>query len=370
MPAHSEFEVFMRRAIELAKRGNGNTHPNPMVGAVIVEDGKIVAEGWHKKAGTPHAERNALAALGRKPKPGATMVVTLEPCSTCGRTGACTDAIIAAGISRVVVGAEDPNPAHAGRGFKILKDAGIDVAAGVSANECKRLNPIFNHRITTGMPLFAMKTAMTLDGRTATRTNESRWITGARARADVMRLRRYFPAIATGSGTVLADNPSLTARIPGEPVFCPTRFVFDRRLRTLAQAETLNLYNDAFKEKTILVTTTALPAAFSEKLAARKIAVWNLSEKKFWEEFRQRCDDAGICGVLFEAGAELLGGLLSAKQADYLYNYVAPKIFGDPEARPLFAGTPLAHLADATRLENATCTDFPPDFLIEGEIRS
>ncbi|MBQ8445213.1 MAG: bifunctional diaminohydroxyphosphoribosylaminopyrimidine deaminase/5-amino-6-(5-phosphoribosylamino)uracil reductase RibD, partial [Opitutales bacterium] len=158
----AKFDLFMRRAIELARRGNGNTHPNPMVGALIVEDGKIVAEGFHACAGTPHAERNALAELGRAPAPGATMFVTLEPCSTCGRTGACTDAIIAAGISRVVVGATDPNPAHSGNGFAVLRAAGIEVVSGVLEEECSRLNPIFNHQITTGTPLFAMKTATTL----------------------------------------------------------------------------------------------------------------------------------------------------------------------------------------------------------------
>lgn len=366
----TKFESFMRRAVELAKLGNGATHPNPMVGAVIVEDGKIVAEGWHKRAGTPHAERNALAALGRAPKPGATMVVTLEPCSTCGRTGACTDAIIAAGgISRVVVGAKDPNPAHAGNGFAVLRAAGIEVISGVLADECERLNPIFNHKITTGMPLFAMKTAMTLDGRTATRTGESQWITSALARADVMRLRRYFPAIATGSGTVLADNPSLTARIPGCEVFCPTRFVFDRRLRTLEQLNSLKIFNDEFKANTILVTTADVPAPVSEKLTLRGIAIWKLSTEEFWQDFRQRCNDTEICGVLFEAGAELLGTLFSEKQADYLYNYIAPKIFGDPEARPLFAGMPLERLAEASTLDPISCTSFPPDILVEGKIK-
>lgn len=363
-------EKFMRRAIALAKRANGDTHPNPMVGAVIVENGKIVAEGWHKRAGTPHAERNALAALGRAPAAGAAMFVTLEPCSTRGRTGACTDAIIAAGISRVVVGATDPNPAHAGNGFAVLRAAGIEVVSGVLAEECARLNPIFNRWITAGTPLFAAKTAMTLDGRTATRSGESQWITGAEARADVMRLRRYFPAIATGAGTVLADDPALTARVPGEDVRCPVRFVFDRRLRTLEKLDALKIFGDEFRTNTILVTTARVPAEFSEKLDARGVRVWTFPPdgENFWRAFRSRCAENGLCGVLFEAGAELLGGLFAARQADYLYAYAAPKIFADPAARPAFAGPPLARLSDAVRLEDLACTRLGDDFLFEGKV--
>lgn len=368
VPASASDEVFMRRAIALAKRGNGGTHPNPMVGAVIVEDGKIVAEGWHARAGTPHAERVALAALGRAPAAGATLFVTLEPCSTRGRTGACTEALAAAGISRVVAGATDPNPAHAGRGFDVLRAAGIEVVSGVLADECARLNPIFNHKITTGTPLFAAKTAMTLDGRTATREGESQWITGTAARADVMRLRRYFPAVATGSGTVLADDPALTARVEGEPVSCPARFVFDRRLRTLARLDSLKIFNDAFREKTVLVTTSRVPAEFSEKLSARGVRAWTFPRENFWSAFRSRCAESGLDGVLFEAGAELLGGLFAARQADYVYAYVAPKIFADPAARPAFAGTPLARLAAAFRLDAPACSRLGDDFLFEGKI--
>ncbi len=364
----AELEFFMRRAIDLAKRGNGNTHPNPMVGAVIVEDGKIVAEGFHARAGTPHAERKALTALGRRPRAGSTMFVTLEPCSTCGRTGACTDALAAAGIARVVVGATDPNPAHAGKGFSVLRAAGIDVVSGILAEECARLNPIFNHQITTGTPLFAVKTAITLDGRTATRHGESQWITGAESRADVMRLRRYFPAIATGSGTVLADNPSLTARIPGESVSCPVRFVFDRRLRTAERLDTLKVFNDEFKEKTVLVTTADIPADLAKRFSAHGVRILKLSAENFWEDFRSFAAKENLGGVLFEAGAELLGALLSENRADYLYAYIAPKIFGDPAARPAFAGTPLERLASARRISDATVSRHGNDFLIEGKI--
>ena len=359
----------MRCAIALARRGNGDTHPNPMVGSVIVENGKIVAEGYHARAGTPHAERNALSALGRRPAPGATLYVTLEPCSTHGRTGACTDAIIAAGISRVVIGAIDPNPNHAGAGIRILQAAGIETLSGVLAEECTRLNPVFNHFITTGTPLFALKTAMTLDGHTATRHGESQWITGSEARADVMRLRRYFPAIATGSGTVLADNPSLTARVPGEAATCPVRFIFDRRLRTLEKIDELKVFNDEFASLTILVTTAQIPPAYEEELAMRNVAVWQLSAEFFWQEFRSRLAEKNLCGVLFEAGAKLLGGLLGTRQANYLYAYIAPKIFGDAAARPAFDGCPLEKLADARMLSETHISRLGDDFLIEGKLQ-
>jgi diaminohydroxyphosphoribosylaminopyrimidine deaminase/5-amino-6-(5-phosphoribosylamino)uracil reductase len=259
----AESEVFMRRAIVLARRAWGDTHPNPHVGALIVEGGRVVAEGWHERAGGPHAEICALRALGRKPAPDAALVVTLEPCCTHGRTGACTDAILAAGIRRVVAGATDPFPAHSGRGFALLREAGVSVAAGVLARECEDLNLIFNHSVAHGgAPFVALKTATTLDGRIATRAGKSQWITGPEARADVMRWRRYFPAAAVSAATVLADNPRLTCRIAGEPECCPVRFVFDRRLRT-AGREGLHVFEDAFAGKTVVVTTaeTAADAA-------------------------------------------------------------------------------------------------------------
>ena len=221
-----EHEVFMRRALELANGVWGNTHPNPMVGAVIVEDGHIVAEGATAHDGGPHAERLALLARGKAPRPGATMYTTLEPCCTHGRTGACTEAIIAAGIKRVVVGATDPFPAHQGKGYELLRAAGIEVITGVLERECNDLNLIFNHWVQRGTML-AAKSAVTLDGKIACRTGESRWITNEAARADVHRWRRLFPAIAVGAMTVLKDNPRLTARIEGQPEWSPLRFVFE-----------------------------------------------------------------------------------------------------------------------------------------------
>lgn len=322
----------MRRAIALAEKARGDTHPNPIVGAVLVEDGEIVAEGFHARAGTPHAERVALNALGRRPKPGATLFVTLEPCSTQGRTGACTDAILAAGVSRVVVGATDPNPAHAGRGLEILRERGVEVVSGVLARECGNLNPIFNYNIVTGEPLIAAKCALTPDGKMFFEPGKRAAITDAAARGNVMRERRCFPAVATSSGTVLCDDPALTARVPGEPVFCPTRFVFDRRGRTLARADSLAVFSDAFRGRTIFVTVPETEAAARATLAPRGVRVRALPAETaaFWRAFRGLCAAEGVTGVYCECGPTFLRALFAARQADRLYAYVA----GTPEKSP------------------------------------
>ena len=324
-------EELMARALDLARRGWGTTNPNPMVGALIVEDGAVVAEGWHAKDGGPHAERAALAALGRRPRPGATMVVTLEPCSTAGRTGACCDAIKAAGIARVVVGATDPNPAHAGRGADVLRAAGIAVTTGVRAAECAELNLIFNPWITTGRPLIAAKIATTRDGFSRPPVGADRWITGEAARADVHRWRRLFPAIAVGAGTVLADDPALTRRwadaTTGEACEdCATRFVFDSQLRTAAgpQAGWPRVYADRWRERTVVVTSVAADAALVARLEATGVRVWRQETTRGargWAEFAARCAAERISGVYLEGGAELLADARAAGVATYGFWY-------------------------------------------------
>lgn len=318
----------MRRALELAGQAWGRTHPNPMVGALIVEGGKVVAEGWHRAAGQDHAEVAALKALGRKPAADATLYVTLEPCSTCGRTGACTEAIVAAGLKHVVVGAEDPNPAHAGRGLDLLRAAGMDVTSGVLAAECADLNLIFNHWITQGTPLLAAKMALTLDGKFAAASGHSRWVTGERARADVMRWRRYFPAIAVGANTVLKDDPSLTSRV-GDEVWCPIRFVFDRELKTLEAASRPRVYSDAYADRTIILCSEAAAAEVGD---ADGVSLWPLPEKNEhldWQSFRRRCADEGICGVYVETGPNLATRVIEGGLVDYLFIYQAPKLMSD-----------------------------------------
>jgi diaminohydroxyphosphoribosylaminopyrimidine deaminase/5-amino-6-(5-phosphoribosylamino)uracil reductase len=363
-------EHFMRRALALARQGWGTTHPNPMVGAVIVEQGGVVAEGFHAKDGEPHAEIMALHNLERLPRPGATLYVTLEPCSTQGRTGACTSAIIAAGLQHVVVGATDPNPVHAGHGFEMLRAAGVEVTEGVLVDDCLDLNLIFNHWITTQTPLLAAKAAVTLDGKIATRANDSEWITGEMARADVHRWRRLFPAIAVGAGTILSDNPSLTSRM-GDEVWCPLRLVFDGLLRTVVEKKLPKVYTDEHKHRTIVVTTPHGGLGYMRKLQAMGVQVWNLPSSTMrapLADFRRKCAEAGITGVYFEGGAQIISELIQFRQLDYLFVYRAPVLLGDERAKAVFKGLRTEKLTNAVRIENVRHASFGPDQLMRGRV--
>lgn len=322
----------MRRALELARQAWGRTHPNPMVGAVITEGGRIVAEGFHAKAGEPHAEVMALRALGRKPAADAILHVTLEPCCTHGRTPPCVDAILAAGFRTVVVGARDPNPAHAGHGLELLRAKGVAVVEGVLGEECAGLNLIFNHWIARGAPLIALKVASTLDGKLTLPAGQGRAITGPAAQAYVHRLRRLFPAIAVSADTALADNPRLTAR-GDEGETCPVRFVLDRHFKTAGRTG-LNLFQDAHRPRTIVVGLGS--AAKKSDLAwyeAEGVQVWSLvgDEASFLKVWAERCAQEKITGVLVEAGPRFAASMLATGAADYLYSFVAPRS-GDPAA--------------------------------------
>lgn len=366
----SEHETFMRRALELARSEWGNTHPNPMVGALIVEEGRVVGEGAHAQDGGPHAERLALLARGKIPRPGATLYVTLEPCSTQGRTGACTDAIIHAGLKRVVVGAADPNPAHAGRGFEVLRAAGVEVITGVLERECIDLNLIFNHWIARG-PLIAAKAAVTLDGKIACRTGESRWITNEAARADVHQWRRLFPSIAVGAMTVLKDNPRLTARVAGQPEWCPWRFVFDGLLRTVLDKNPPKIFTDEFRERTIVVTTPHGGLGYVRKLRDLGIKVWCIeseTQRVPFPEFRKKCAEEKIAGVLFEGGAQLVSELIRARQLDYLFFYRAPVLFADDKAKSAFSGLRPERVDQAVRLADVRHHHFGDDTLMRGNV--
>jgi diaminohydroxyphosphoribosylaminopyrimidine deaminase/5-amino-6-(5-phosphoribosylamino)uracil reductase len=327
--------------------------------------------GWHERDGGPHAERAALAALGRPPGAEATLYVTLEPCSTAGRTGACTEAIIASGLKRVVVGAVDPNPEHAGRGFERLRAAGIEVVTGLLGAECADLNLMFNHWIVRGTPCLAGKLAATLDGRTATRAGESRWITGEAARADVHRWRRLFPAIAVGAETVLQDDPRLTARTQGEAEVCPVRLVFDGGLRTVAADPLPGLYTDEFRARTVVVTTGHAPEGARRRLRDLGVEAWVCdapTRRVPWGEFRQRCAERRLSGVYVEGGATVLGDLARERQLDYVFLYQAPVILGDDQARPMLAGSAAARLADGLRLGGVRREILGEDALTRGRV--
>jgi len=360
----------MARALELARRAWGQTHPNPMVGAVIVEQGQIVAEGWHHAAGQPHAEIEALRALGRKPAEGATIYVTLEPCSTCGRTGACTTAILESGIRKVVVGAVDPNPEHAGRGLALLRAAGAAVTEGVMAAECTDLNLIFNHWIVQGSSLIAAKMALTLDGKFAAASGHSQWVTGEVARADVMRWRRYFPAIAVGANTVLRDDPSLTSRIDNT-VWCPRRFVLDRSLKTVKDGDWPQLYTDAHKERTTVLCGPAADVDLRGQLTAQGVSVWELPEVDGhldWGAFRQRCAEEAICGVYVETGPLLASSLLERQLVDYAFIYQAPKFMSDCATPGIGSARETQSMRDALQLTNVHHAILGDDILTRGSL--
>jgi diaminohydroxyphosphoribosylaminopyrimidine deaminase/5-amino-6-(5-phosphoribosylamino)uracil reductase len=312
-----------------------------------------------------------LAKLGRAPREGATLVVTLEPCSTEGRTGACTELIIGAGVKRVVAGTTDPNPLHAGRGFEVLRAAGVEVVTGVLERDCTDLNLIFNHWITRGTPLVAAKSAVTLDGRIACRSGDSRWITGEEARADVMRWRRLFPSIAVGAGTVMTDNPRLTARQPGAEEWCPLRFVFDGLLRSVADRAMPRIYTDEFRERTIVVTTPHGGMGYVRKLRDLGVQVWILpsgTQRVPMGDFRKRCAQEKITGVYFEGGAQLVSQILQDRQLDYLFVYRAPLLLADDRAKPVLSGLRTEKLVNAIRLAEVRQEIFGDDTLTRGRV--
>lgn len=362
----------MKRALELAERGWGTTHPNPMVGCVIVRDGKLVAEGWHEISGGPHAEKMAIAHANAEDLQGATLYVTLEPCSTHGRTGACTTSIINAGIRRVVIGALDPNPEHRGAAIPILQARGIEVSSGCCEEESQRLNWIFNHWIVNKQPLVAGKVATTLDGKIATRSGHSQWITCAEARQDVMRWRKLFPAIAVGAGTVLADNPALTIRLPEEKESCAKRLILDRSGKLLDRWQQYKVFTDEFQEQTIWITRP-ISSNDSEQIAQHfRGRVWHLSNSALenpvvlWDEVLKMCAEAQIYGIWVEGGKSVLSSLLAAQKLHALWHYRAPLFLAD-DAAPGWIGGQAPHtLQNGFHLSDVKTEQFGTNQLMRG----
>jgi len=351
----------LARALGLARRAWGDTHPNPMVGAVLTEGDAVVAEGWHARAGEPHAEVAALRALGRRPLPGATLHVTLEPCSSHGRTPPCVDALLAAGIRRVVVGTLDPNPLHAGRGIRLLREAGVEVvlADGPSELACRELNFLFNHWISRRRTLLAMKVARDATGRTVPLPGR-RWITGEEARADVMRWRRLFPCVAVGAGTALADNPALTARLP-EGATCPLRLVLDRSGRLQGRGD-LALLADAHRARTIVALDPArAPSGHADWIRALGPAVWEIAPGDFLEGVLARASQEGIVGILLEPGPSLGQAVLRSGLLRRAWVYTAPAGRADPASPPW--------LADPLPLPPSPVSLGADDALLSGEWR-
>lgn len=324
----------MARALQLARRGLNGTAPNPRVGCVLVKEGRIIGTGWHRRAGEAHAEINALLDCSEDPA-GSTCYVTLEPCSHTGRTPPCSTALIKAGVGSVIAAMADPNPAVAGEGLRRLQAAGIETSAGLLESQAEALNPGFCKRMRSGIPWVRAKLAISLDGRTALAGGESRWITGAAARQDVHRLRARSCAILTGIGTVLMDDPQLTARSEGEPAGRqPLRVVLDSRLQLPADAAVLGQPG-----RTLVLTTPAAPEKEKSALQENGAEVVVLAGATHAERLRQAlhllATEYEINEIMVEAGARLNGSLLRAGLVDELVVYMAPLLLGH-EARPLF----------------------------------
>jgi diaminohydroxyphosphoribosylaminopyrimidine deaminase/5-amino-6-(5-phosphoribosylamino)uracil reductase len=372
---------FMQIALRLARRGYGLTSPNPMVGAVLVKSGKVIGRGWHHLAGNPHAEIEALFdAENRCHSPrGATLFVTLEPCSTHGRTPPCTEAIIAAGIKRVVVGATDPNPKHAGKGFKILRRAKIEVVHGIAAQECTRLNEAFNHWIVHRTPFITVKAAMTLDGKIATAGGESKWITGESARAAGMKRRQGNDAILVGVNTVLADDPSLTVRTSkqaGAKVVKPIRrIILDSMARTPLSAK---VASDAQASLTTIVVS---PRAPKNRVAALKkktnvlVAPASKPAASQWPVINVRwllkkLGAENVTSVLVEGGGEVNASFLLGGLAQRVAFFYAPKILGGRAARRSVAGSGAKNLRELVELYQVEWQKIGDDLMLTALVQS
>lgn len=359
-----EDEKYMRLAIDLAKKGCGFVSPNPMVGAVIVKDGKIIGQGWHEKYGQPHAERNALSSCTKSPE-GATMYVTLEPCCHHGKQPPCVDAILEAKIGRVVVGSADPNPLVSGNGIRILKEHGVSVTENVLRKECDSINPVFFHYIQTKRPYVVMKYAMTADGKIAAYTGLSKWITGETAREHVQTQRHRFTAIMAGVGTVLADDPLLTCRMPGGRN--PVRIICDSSLRTPLSAQIVKTADQA---RTIFVTCNTDENRQEEfiKSGCEILVIKEKNGHLDLNDLMEKLAEKQIDSILLEGGGTLNWSAIKAGIVNYVQAYIAPKIFGGETAKSPVEGTGFASPSEAVLLKNTKITQLGEDYLLEGEV--
>ncbi len=360
-------KMFMKRAITLAKLGAGFVNPNPMVGAVIVKDGKIIGEGYHKKYGDLHAERNALKDCRQRgnDSTGATLYVTLEPCCHHGKTPPCTEAIIESGITRVVIGTLDVNPIVSGRGAEILRNSGIRVETGLLEKECKELNCIFNKYMTEKRPYVVMKYAMTADGKIATVSGESKWITGDLARENVHRLRKKLSAIMVGVSTVIADNPRLDCRLD-EPVNNPVRIICDSHLRTPLDSQVVKTANDI---ETIIATSSEDKTLIQEyeKRGCKIIVVPQSKNGVDLNHLMKLIGEMGIDSVLIEGGGTLNYSALESKIVDEIHVHIAPKIFGGSSKSPV-EGIGISDINQAIKLNPINTIWAGEDLIIENAV--
>ncbi len=353
----------MKKALSLARRGVGKTAPNPAVGCVIVQCETVVGEGWHRKAGTPHAEVHALRQAGNRAR-GADVYVTLEPCSHYGKTPPCAEALVQARIARVFIGMVDPNPLVCGKGIETLRAAGIEVSAGILEKECFRLNEAFVKHVTTGLPFVILKSAMTLDGKTATATGDSKWVSSEKSRAYVHKLRAQVDGIMVGVGTVLADDPQLTCRMAGKGKD-PVRIIVDSRLRTPRSARVLCRESGA---RTIFATVLRESGKLDEfrKLGAEVVQCRERDGRVDLDDLLRQLGALGIQSILLEGGRELAGEALRRGLIDKFIFFYAPKLVGGDGGIGLFAGRGVESMAEAQPLHDVTMVRFGEDLLVQG----
>lgn len=366
---------YMLRAIELAKNGVGAVDPNPLVGAVIVKDGRIIGEGYHARYGDLHAERSAIKNLTESAH-GATIYVTLEPCCHHGKQPPCTEAILENGIKRVVIGSRDPNPLVSGKGAKFLRAAGVTVEEDFMRSECDELNPVFFHYITTKTPYVVMKYAMTADGKIATRTGASKWITGEKARAHVQEMRCAYTGIMAGIGTVIADDPMLNVRTDGKR--SPVRIICDSSLRIPPEC---NIVKTADRFRTIVACavdeeTLKNDPSFSEKARFLKehgveiVCVPGGDGRTGLKELMRILGEKGINSILLEGGGALNESALKAGIVKEINVFVAPKIFGGAEAASPVLGTGVELPSDAYALDLYNISRYGDDLLLRYMVKS
>ncbi len=359
------YTKYIKKCISLARKGEGNVSPNPLVGAVVLDKyGNIAGYGYHQKYGQPHAEVNAIKMAEKNGIniKGGTIFVSLEPCSHFGKTPPCADLIIEKGVKKVVTGCIDPNPKVAGNGIKKLKDAGIEVVCGVLEQQCRNLNEIFIKNQIEKRPFIAIKTAVTADGKIAAKTGDSKWITSEKARACVQKLRNKYDAILTGSGTVIADNPSLTCRMKNG--INPVRVIVDSKAITPAEAKVYN--NDG--------TTVILAAAenieqekikkYPDNVKILKCPLDPATGKIDLNILIQKLFDFGIMSVIIEAGGTLNGAFLKTGRVDKIYQFIAPKILGDNSAKSFVEGFDIPKIDDCLKFEVKEVKKFKPDILL------
>ena len=359
---------YMQLAYNLAKKGCGGVNPNPLVGAVIVKDNKIIGEGYHEIFGGPHAEVNAFRSA-KESVEGASMYVTLEPCSHYGKTPPCAQAIVDNKIARVVIGMLDPNPLVSGRGVKLMQDAGIEVESDFLSAELSQMNRVFLKHIQTKLPYVIMKTAMTLDGKIASCTGDSRWVSNEQSRAKVHELRNELMAIMVGVDTVIADDPILTTRLVGNKKGRnPIRIVVDSQARIPLESKLLNTPAEA---KTIVAVSSKANTEKLSKIEAKGNEVLFVDEKNGRVDLNDlmlKLGERGIDGILLEGGATLNYAALDARIVDEVHAYIAPKIIGGQSAKTPVGGEGIELMKDAVNLQNIRFENIANDILVVGEV--